>query len=390
MSAYSLIINFFRVASWMKPVSGQDMKRLIISVVAIMLIASAASLPFVLNAGFGQAPQGAEKSLIERSPNYRDGEFQNTLPTPGFSSDKNMVVALWEFLTVKRENARPQQPLPLVPTDLARLPLETDTMIWLGHSSWYLQLSGKRILIDPVFSSYAAPFAFLNKAFDGNYPWQAANMPDIDLLIISHDHYDHLDYATIKGLLPKIKRAVVPLGVGSHLRYWGMKDELITEADWQQSVTISDELNVHVLPARHFSGRGLKRNQTLWASFMFVTPTQKIYYSGDSGYGPHFKAIGEQFGKVDIAILEDGQYDQDWRYIHMMPEQTAQAAVDLNAERVLPGHAGRFVLAKHTWDDPYKRLAQASKDKAYRLLTPMQGEPVWPADATQTFRAWWE
>ncbi len=390
MSAYSLIINFFRVASWMKPVSGQDMKRLIISVVAIMLIASAASLPFVLNAGFGQAPQGAEKSLIERSPNYRDGEFQNTLPTPGFSSDKNMVVALWEFLTVKRENARPQQPLPLVPTDLASLPLATDTMIWLGHSSWYLQLSGKRILIDPVFSSYAAPFAFLNKAFDGNYPWQAANMPDIDLLIISHDHYDHLDYATIKGLMPKIKRAVVPLGVGSHLRYWGMKDELITEADWQQSVTISDALSVHVLPARHFSGRGLKRNQTLWASFMFVTPTQKIYYSGDSGYGPHFKAIGEQFGKVDIAILEDGQYDQDWRYIHMMPEQTAQAAVDLNAERVLPGHAGRFVLAKHTWDDPYKRLAQASKDKAYRLLTPMQGEPVWPADATQTFRAWWE
>ncbi len=390
MSAYSLIINFFRVASWMKPVSGQDMKRLIISVVAIMLIASAASLPFVLNAGFGQAPQGAEKSLIERSPNYRDGEFQNTLPTPGFSSDKNMVVALWEFLTVKRENARPQQPLPLVPTDLASLPLETDTMIWLGHSSWYLQLSGKRILIDPVFSSYAAPFAFLNKAFDGNYPWQAANMPEIDLLIISHDHYDHLDYATIKGLMPKIKRAVVPLGVGSHLRYWGMKDEVVTEADWQQSVAISDALSVHVLPARHFSGRGLKRNQTLWASFMFVTPTQKIYYSGDSGYGPHFKAIGEQFGKVDIAILEDGQYDQDWRYIHMMPEQTAQAAVDLNAQRVLPGHAGRFVLAKHTWDDPYKRLAQASKDKAYRLLTPMQGEPVWPADATQTFRAWWE
>lgn len=390
MSAYSLIINFFNVASWMKLISGQDMKRFIISVVAIMLIASAASLPFVLNAGFGQAPQGAEKNQIERSPNYRDGAFQNTLPTPGFTGDKNMLMAWWEFLTAKRENARPQQPLPLVPTDLASLPLQQDTMIWLGHSSWYLQLSGKRILIDPVFSSYAAPFAFLNKAFDGNYPWQAANMPEIDLLIISHDHYDHLDYATIKGLMPKVKRAVVPLGVGSHLRYWGMKDEIITEADWQQSVTISDALSVHVLPARHFSGRGLKRNQTLWASFMFVTPTQKIYYSGDSGYGPHFKAIGEQFGNVDLAILEDGQYDQDWRYIHMMPEQTAQAAVDLNAQRVLPGHAGRFVLAKHTWDDPYKRLAAASKDKAYRLLTPMQGEPVWLADTTQTFRVWWE
>lgn len=390
MSAYSLIINLFSVASWMKPVLGQDMKPFIISVVVVMLIASAASLSFVLNAGFGQVPQGAEKSRIERSPNYRDGEFQNTLPTPGFTGDKNMLMAWWEFLTAKRENARPKQPLPLVSTDLASLPLEQDTMIWLGHSSWYLQLAGKRILIDPVFSNYAAPFSFLNKAFDGSYPWRAENLPAIDLLIISHDHYDHLDYATIKGLMPKIKRAVVPLGVGSHLRYWGMADDIISEADWQERVAISDKLSVHVLPARHFSGRGLKRNQTLWASFMFVTPEQKVFYSGDTGYGPHFKDIGKQFGGVDVAILEDGQYDMDWRYIHMMPEQTAQAAVDLNAKAVLPGHAGRFVLAKHTWDDPYKRLAQASKDKAYRLLTPMLGEPVKLADPTQTFHAWWE
>ena len=369
---------------------GQEMKPFTISVVAIMLIASAASLPFVLNAGFGQAPQGAEKSQIAHSPNYRDGVFHNALPTPGFTGDQNMLMAWWEFLTAKRENARPLQPLPQVATDIAALPPQLDTLIWLGHSSWYLQLAGKRILIDPVFSNYAAPFSFLNKAFDGDYPWRAETMPEIDLLIISHDHYDHLDYATIKGLLPKVKRAVVPLGVGSHLRYWGMANAIITEADWQQSVTISEALSVHVLPARHFSGRGLKRNQTLWASFMFVTPDQKVFYSGDSGYGPHFKAIGAQFGKVDLAILENGQYDQDWRYIHMMPEETAQAAVDLNAERVLPGHAGRFVLAKHTWDDPYKRLALASKDKAYRLLTPMQGEPVWLADGAQVFQAWWE
>lgn len=184
-------------------------------------------------------------------------------------------------------------------------------------------------------------------------------MPEIDLLIISHDHYDHLDYATIKALMPKVKRVVTPLGVGSHLRYWE-ESAIISEADWNQSVQVSDELTVHVLPARHFSGRGLKRNQTLWASFMFVTPQQKIYYSGDSGYGPHFKAIGEQFGEVDLAIMENGQYDQDWKYIHMMPEETAQAADDVHARAVLPGHAGRFVLAKHTWDDPYKRLAEAS------------------------------
>ena len=330
------------------------MNRVTFSVVAIMLLASATTLPFVLNAGFGQAPQGAQLSLVEQSPHYRDGQFHNQLPTPGFTGQKNMLAAWWEFLVAKRENARPAQPLPLVNTDLASLPLGQDAMVWLGHSSWHAQ-----------------------------------EMPDIDLLIISHDHYDHLDYATIKALMPKVKRVVTPLGVGSHLRYWGMESAIISEADWNQALQVSDELTVHVLPARHFSGRGLKRNQTLWASFMFVTPQQKIYYSGDTGYGPHFKAIGEQFGEVDLAIMENGQYDQDWKYIHMMPEETAQAADDVHARAVLPGHAGRFVLAKHTWDDPYKRLAEASTGRPWRLLTPMLGEPVWVADKTQSFNAWW-
>ncbi|WES69698.1 MBL fold metallo-hydrolase [Superficieibacter sp. HKU1] len=366
------------------------MKRLLISVVAVMMIACAASLPFVCNAGFGQAPQGSGLTEVEKSPHYRDGQFHNQLPTPGFTGKKNMLAAWWEFLTTRRENSRPAQPLPLVKTDLAGLPPEQEVAVWLGHSSWFLQLGGKRILIDPVFSAYAAPFSFLNKAFDGDYPWTAQAMPEIDLLIISHDHYDHLDYATIRALLPKIHRVITPLGVGSHLRYWGMNPDIITEADWNRAIIVDDQLTVHVLPARHFSGRGLKRNQTLWASFMFVTPEEKLYYSGDSGYGPHFKAIGEQFGTVDLAIMENGQYDEDWKYIHMMPEQTAQAAVDLNASAILPGHSGRFVLAKHTWDDPYKRLAQASLNKPYRLLTPQLGEPVNISDRRHQFSAWWE
>ena len=175
------------------------MNRVTFSVVAIMLLASATTLPFVLNAGFGQAPQGAQLSLVEQSPHYHDGQFHNQLPTPGFTGQKNMLATWWEFLVAKRENARPAQPLPLVNTDLAGLPSGQDVMVWLGHSSWYLQLAGKRILIDPVFSNYAAPFSFINKAFAGDYPWHAEGMPEIDLLIISHDHYDHLDYATIKA-----------------------------------------------------------------------------------------------------------------------------------------------------------------------------------------------
>ncbi|EMT5676296.1 TIM barrel protein [Enterobacter hormaechei subsp. hoffmannii] len=198
--------------------------------------------------------------------------------------------------------------------------------------------------------------------------------------------YDYDGWA----VLPKVKRVVTPLGVGSHLRYWGMNPEIIDERDWNQSVRISDALTVHVLPARHFSGRGIKRNQTLWGSFMFVSPEQKVYYSGDSGYGPHFKAIGEQFGGVDLAIMENGQYDQDWKYIHMHPAETAQASADLNARAVVPGHNGRFVLAKHTWNDPLIQLAKASKDKNYRLLTPELGEPVRVSDTTQQFREWWE
>ena len=276
------------------------------------------------------------------------------------------------------ENARPQ-PLPLVNTDLAGLPSGEDVMVWLGHSSWYLQLAGKRILIDPVFSDYAAPFSFINKAFPGDYPWNAQRMPRIDLLIISHDHYDHLDYATIKALMPKVKRVVTPRSASARICYWGMDAAIIDEVDWNQTIKISDELTVHALPARHFSGRGLKRNQTLWASFLFVTP-QERFITGDSGYGPHFKAIGEQFGPIDLAIMENGQYDQDWKYIHMMPEETAQAADDLRARSVLPGHAGRFVLAKHSWDDPYQRLAAASEGREWRLVTPMLGEPVWVAD----------
>ena len=230
MSAYSLIIKLYHKVSWMGLSSGQDMNRVTFSVVAIMLLAAATTLPFVLNAGFGKAPQGAQLSLVEQSPNYRDGQFHNQLLTPGFTGQKNMLAAWWDFLVTKRENARPQQPLPLVNTDLAGLPSGEDVMVWLGHSSWYLQLAGKRILIDPVFSDYAAPFSFINKAFLAITRGTRSGCRR-SIWIISHDHYDHLDYATIKALMPKVKRVVTPLGVGSHLRYWGMDAAIIDEVD---------------------------------------------------------------------------------------------------------------------------------------------------------------
>ncbi|WP_110876057.1 MBL fold metallo-hydrolase [Franconibacter helveticus] len=356
----------------------------------ILMLAAMGALALYLAPGFGAAPQGERKAQVERSPNYRDGAFQNEEPTRVFTGQGSQWAAWGEFLFKRIDNLKPERPLPLVHTDIASLDKNDDLALWLGHSSWYLQLAGKRILIDPVFSGYASPFALFNRAFAGDYPWTAQSMPDIDLLVISHDHYDHLDYATVRALRPKIRQVITPLGVGAHLEAWGVAPSRIKEVDWQQSVNVADGLTVHALPARHFSGRGLKGNQTLWASFLFETPQQKLYYSGDSGYGPHFKATGERFGGVDIAIMENGQYDRDWSQIHMMPEETAQAAQDLGAKRVLPGHNGRFAMAKHAWNDPLKRLAAASRDKAYTLLTPRPGEPVRLAQTEQHFSAWWE
>ena len=182
---------------------------------------------------------------------------------------------------------------------------------------------------------------------------------------------------------------ITGLGTGEHLEYWNYEPSKIIELDWEENFDLGDGFKIHCETSRHFSGRSLKRDQSIWASFALITPTQKIYIGGDSGYDSHFKKIGKKFGSFDLVILETGQYNQDWKYIHMMPDETAQAADDLRARAVLPGHAGRFVLAKHSWDEPYQRLAAASEGRAWRLLTPVQGEPVWVADKTQSFNAWW-
>jgi len=260
----------------------------------------------------------------------------------------------------------------------------------MGHSSYFLQMNGKRILIDPVFSAGAAPIPMLNKAFSGSNVYSVDDIPDIDYLLISHDHWDHLDYPTIMGLKSKIKNIVVPLGVGSYFSQWGFEKQVIHEGDWFSSIQLEPGMTIHILPARHFSGRLLTRNKTLWASFALITPQRRVYYSGDSGYSPHFKAIGTQFGHFDLAILECGQYNENWRNIHMMPEETAQAGQDLNARSVLPAHNSKFKLAHHSWDDPLSRLVKASQDKSYQLFTPMMGQKVWLDEKQQSFPHWWE
>jgi L-ascorbate metabolism protein UlaG (beta-lactamase superfamily) len=364
--------------------------KMLIGWLVVLIVCVLSACAYLQQPKFGKLPEGERLARIEKSPNYKESKFQNLSPTPQLSSDSGMVGALLKFIFSSSQGRFPPSPIPSTKTDLNALDINEDIVVWLGHSSYFIQLGGRRILIDPVFSPYAAPVSFFNKAFAGTNVYSADAMPPIDYMIISHDHWDHLDYPSVTALKSKVKNIITPLGVGAHLEYWGFATERIREADWFDELKLEDDFAIHVLPARHFSGRLFTRDKTLWAAFALITPERKIFFSGDSGYDTHFAEIGRQLGGVDLAILECGQYDQNWRYIHMLPEQVAQAALDLKAGALIPAHSGKFSIAYHSWDDPFVRLSAASEGKPYRLLTPMIGEAVKLRDKNQTFSRWWK
>lgn len=193
-----------------------------------------------------------------------------------------------------------------------------------------------------------------------------------------------------KQLKGKIAKIVCPLGVGAHFERWGFEPSTIIELDWNESLNLKNDLRIHALPARHYSGRTLTRNKSLWAAYALTSANHKIYVSGDSGYGSHFREAGEAFCGFDLAILDSGQYNEAWRYVHMMPEDAAQAAADLNAKALLPAHVGKFSIARHSWDDPFIRLMEATENSPFRLLTPKIGESVLLERGQQQFAQWWK
>lgn len=355
------------------------------------LVTGAAGLmAWTVTPSFGRLPEGERLERIQRSPNFVDGEFRNLDTTELFTKPGARWKSAWDFFFESKESLSPPHPLPMLETDLKVLDPQRDLVIWLGHSSYYMQLGGQRILIDPVFSAYASPVPFINWAFSGPYPYAAADMPPIDVLLLTHDHWDHVDYPTLTALKDKIASVITPLGVGAHLERWGFEPGRIHELDWYEHRQIAPQFTVHAVPARHFSGRGLRGNRTLWAGFMLEAPDRRVYISGDSGYGRHFAEIGQRFGPVDLAIVENGQYDPSWAAIHILPEQVVQAAQDVHAKTLMPSHSGRFALAKHAWDEPYKRLTAASAGRPYTLLIPRIGEVAEIGNAAQAFARWWE
>lgn len=356
-----------------------------LSIIALAVIAVFA---FVNQPKFGSLPSGERLERIKSSTNYKNGSFQNLRPTPTMTEGASYWVVLKEFLFTK--NKRPLRELPSMKTDLLNLDPNQNILVWFGHSSYFIQIDSKRILVDPVFSGAASPLAFTTRAFKGTDRYTPDDMPEIDYLFISHDHWDHLDYETIMKLKPKIKQVITGLGTGSHFESWGFDKSSIIEKDWNEAVILDDGVTVNVTPARHFSGRGFKPNQSLWVSFVLKTPTKNIFIGGDGGYDFHFEEIGEEFGPFDLAILENGQYNKNWKYIHMMPEQVIQAGQDLRAERIFPVHSSKFALANHGWDVPLKEITEKNKKSNIPLITPMIGELVNLNDTTQTFSKWWE
>lgn len=368
----------------------KKMPKFLLTLVVLFCCLTLGACMFLNHPKFGKNPAGERLQQFESSANFSDGRFKNSLPTPTLiDGETTFKIFRDDFFAEKVQTAPPAE-LPTIKTDLLALDRSKDTVIWLGHSSYFIQLDGKRILIDPVLSAYASPVSFANKAFNGTSIYSADDIPPIDLLLISHDHWDHLDYPTLTELNGKIRRVIVPLGVGSHLESWGYPAEKIREADWFTALPFDAGLTVHVLPARHYSGRLFDNNRTFWASFALQTPQRRLYFGGDSGYGPHFKEIGDRLGPFDLAMLDSGQYDPRWPLIHMTPEQAAQAAVDLRANGLLPMHVGKFSISRHAWDEPFIRIAAASEGAPFQLVTPLIGQPVPLDEQPFDFTRWWE
>ena len=357
------------------------------SVLALFSIATA----FTINqAQFGKLPSGERLERIKKSPNYKDGSFQNQSITPVMAEDVSYLSVGKEMLFSKKERVTPEDSIPGTKINLKKLDRAKDILVWFGHSSYFMQIDGKRILVDPVLSGSASPFSFTVKAFKGTNRYTTDDIPEIDYLFISHDHWDHLDYETVLKLKPKVKKVICGLGVGEDFEYWGYDKKSIIEMDWNEHTQLDSGFIANVLPARHFSGRGLTRNKTLWVSFVLQTPTMKIFIGGDGGYDKHFAEIGKKFGSIDLAILENGQYNKNWRYIHMLPGEQLKAFHDLNAKRLFAVHSSKFALANHSWDEPLITITAACRKNNIPLITPMIGEQVNLKDSTQEFSEWWK
>ncbi|PKB41980.1 L-ascorbate metabolism protein UlaG (beta-lactamase superfamily) [Cellulophaga sp. RHA19] len=342
---------------------------------------------------FGGDVSKERKTTYQKSKQYKNNKFNNTLPVPKELSFSETLSLAYKFFTTKVKNGRPQKDLTVHKIDSTNVAnyKKGTRLIWYGHSSFLLQIDGKNILLDPMLGKVAAPHSLLGaNRFNSEFPLALEKLNKIDAVLFSHDHYDHLDYETVIKIKDKAQHFYVPLGVGVHLEAWGVPTTKITELDWWQDTKLNN-LTFVCTPAQHFSGRKFNNGQsTLWSSWVIQSKEDNIYFSGDSGYAPHFKEIGNIYGPFDIALMECGQYNQMWADIHMMPEETAQAGVDVQAKKIVPIHWAGFKLALHSWTDPIVRVKAKALELNLEVLTPEIGDEIIVKDSINKSTNWWE
>ncbi|NRB60975.1 MAG: MBL fold metallo-hydrolase [Winogradskyella sp.] len=336
---------------------------------------------------FGGSPSEESLVKINSSPNYKDNAFKNLEHTVQNTGIKWSSIP--EFFTSGNgkvpTKALPQKDLS---SEDFQQEIKEPRLTWFGHSAMLLELEDTNIFIDPMLGNVPSPVSWMGSGrFNRELPIKIEDLPEIDIVLISHDHYDHLDYESITKLKSKVKQFYVPLGIKAHLTAWGVEEKRVKEFDWWENISFNN-IEFTATPARHFSGRGFKGNKTLWCSWVIKSEISNIFFSGDSGYGSHFKEIGERFGPFDFAMMECGQYNEQWSQIHMMPEETVQATIDVEANKMMPIHWGAFKLALHTWDDPVKRASKKAIEHNITMVTPKIGEAMMLNEENNTTK-WW-
>lgn len=365
-------------------------RRLIRGAAALLGVAAAGAAAggIVMARGdLGGTPAGERLRRMMSSPNWRDGAFRNPVPLERSASGRSRAEIMRDFLLDRNPARFPSGPIPSVAANLAALP--DDRFVWLGHSGFLLNFAGSRILIDPALHQ-AFPVPGFYRPFAGADRFAPEDLPAADAVLITHDHYDHLDCRTVRALRGRVRLAVCPLGVGAHFEAWGWEPGRIAELDWHERVRIGG-VTVTAVPAQHFSGRSLTPNPTLWAGYVLEAGGFCIHHSGDTGRGPHFAEIARAFPKIDLSLLEDGQYDADWPGVHLLPEAWREAVETLRPEAVMPIHNAKYCLSHHAWTDPLEAARKTAEATGIRLLQPMVGEPVAldPALRPRVSECWW-
>lgn len=355
--------------------------------IILIILLLFAILFYLFCPALGSKPNKKEsEEYKKRASNYINDKFRNL---EEFKLLDNNVTDKNIFMSNKGK--KPKDEIPVKRPVFSNSPLSEDlTITWLGHSSIFLQMSGQNILFDPIFSDFASPMQFMGpKRFSKN-PIKISDLPNIDIVIITQDHYDHLDYNTIKQIDKIVSKYVVPLGVEIDLKTWKINPDKIITMAWWEEITINGLL-IACTPGRHYSGRMINdKFSTLWCSFVLKNDKYQIFESGDTGYGKHFDEIHKKYGDFDLALLDSGQYDVKWKYTHMNPKEAIKAGKDLNAKVIMPIHYGTFKLARHPWDEPVVCFVKNAKEENFCYLTPMIGEMVDFKNYKEYKKEWWK